>query len=270
VSEQKEYLLGVNPVELDRLRFQHSVWKGVTDRFFDRLGVGKGWKCLDVGAGPGFVAIDLRERVGAGGEVVALEPSEMYLHHFGEEVRRRGWSNVHCVQGTAETASLPPHSFDLVFARWVIGFVPDPERFLTQLFATLRPGGVIALQDYVYEGLSLHPMGGPFDQMADAVRAYWRIGGGDPYIAARIPHFFRKHGLHLVDYTPTCLAGGPDSAVFEWAHRFFQAHTQVMVDKGIVTQAKGDAMWSDWLTHKANPDTVFISPIVVDMAGKVE
>ncbi|HEV8537790.1 MAG TPA: hypothetical protein VGR15_02605, partial [Bacteroidota bacterium] len=152
-------------------------------------------------------------------------------------------------------------------ARWVIGFVSDPEKFLMPLFEALRPGGIIALQDYVYEGLSLFPRGGAFEGMADAVRAYWRSGGGDPYIAARIPIIFKNHEVRLKEFTPNVLAGGPESGVMEWAHRFFSTHIQVMVDKGVITRERGDAMWSDWLAHRANPDAVFVSPIVCDVAG---
>lgn len=265
--KQSDYLLGVNQAELDRLRFQHGVWKDVTNRFFDRLGVKQGWKCLDVGSGPGFVAMDLRGRVGESGEITALEPSEFYLRWFENEATANGWKNIKFLHGTAETVQLPERYFDIIFVRWVIGFVPDPEKFLTPLFAALRPGGVIALQDYIHEGLSLFPRGGAFEGMAEAIRAYWRSGGGDPYIAAGIPSIFKKHGIRLLDYTPNVLAGGPESGVMEWAHRFYSTHIQVMVDKGIFSQEKGDAIRKDWLEHRSNPDAIFTSPMVFDVAG---
>jgi SAM-dependent methyltransferase len=267
MATSKDYLLGVNQTELERLRFQHGVWGGVTNRFFDRLNIQPHWKCLDVGAGPGFVAMDLHERLNDKGEITALEPSKFYLDWFEQEAKNRGWTNIRCIHGTAETAPLPERYFDLIFTRWVIGFVPDPEKFLVQLFSALRPGGIIAIQDYIYEGLSLFPRGGAFDGMADAVRGYWRSGGGDPNISASIPTYFRKHGIQLKDYSPNVLAGGPDSGVIEWAHRFFSTHIQTMVDKGVIRQEQGDAMWKDWVDHRSHPDTIFVSPIVVDVAG---
>lgn len=267
MTQSPDYLLGVNQQELERLRFQHGVWKGVTDRFFDRIGVQPGWTCLDVGGGPGFVAFDLRDRVGESGAVTVLEPSEFYLAWVREESARRGWKNVRALPGTSETARLPEAAYDLIFSRWVIGFVPSAEAFLAPLFRALRPGGVIAIQDYVYEGLSLFPRGGPFDRMADAVRAYWRHGGGDPYVAASIPTIFRANGIRLADYTPNCLAGGNTSDVFEWAHRFFVVHIHQMVERKVLAPADGDAMLKDWLAHRDNPETIFVSPIVVDVAG---
>jgi hypothetical protein len=53
----------------------------------------------------------------------------------------------------------------------------------------------------------------------------------------------------------------------EWAHRFFSTHTQMMVEKGIIPQKEADAMLADWDAHRQNPDALFFSPLVVDVAG---
>lgn len=264
----KPYILGINQEELERLRFQHGVWKHVTDAFFNRIGVDAGWKCLDVGAGPGFVSMDMRERVGNAGEVTALEPAEYYLEYFKAECETRGWTNTKYISGTAETAELPAETYDLIFVRWVIGFVPDADLFIRNLARSLAPGGIIAIQDYLYSGLGLYPKGGAFDQALETVIRHWAAGGGDAFIASRIPHIFRENGLELIDYSPQCQAGGPESDVFRWAELFFAKHMNLMVASGATTQELGDAMVADWYGHAKNPDTIFCSPIVVDMAGK--
>jgi ubiquinone/menaquinone biosynthesis C-methylase UbiE len=266
--ESEEYLLGVNLGELERLRFQHGVWKTVTDGFFDRLGVGSGWRCLDVGGGPGFVAADLRERVGESGMVTVLDPSSMFVGWFEREARRKQWGNVHTIQGTAERAELPTNAFDLIFIRWVIAFVPSPEEFIHQLLPSLRPGGTIAIQDYYYEGLSLFPRGGAFDRMADVVKAYYRSAGGDAYVAGKIPSILRQNGLALIDFTPHILAGGPKSAIMEWAHRFFVPHIPLMAEKGLITAKEAEEFLADWHNHRADLEALFFSPMVVDVAAR--
>jgi len=268
MSNESDYLLGINQTELDRLQFQHAVWGGVTNAFFDRLGVGAGWKCLDAGAGPGLVSADLRLRVGETGEVVALEPSEMFLAWFRDVIARSGWKNVHARTGTAEGAELPAGYFDLVFVRWVIAFVPDAEAFLAPLVRALKPGGLIAIQDYYYEGLSLFPRGGAFDRMPDVVRAYYKSGGGDAYVTGRLPRLFRTLGLELADFSPHQLAGRPGSGPFEWAQRFFLPHIPLMAEKGLITREEAAAFTADWLAHAADPDALFFSPVVVDAAGR--
>lgn len=263
----KEYILGANKEELDRLRFQHSVWKEVTDSFLDKLEIQKGWKCLDAGAGPGFVLFDLRERVGEKGEVTAVEPTNYYCNYMKREVQAKHWSNVRVIERTLEEAELPQEYFDFVFSRWVVAFVPETERFLKKLFDSLKPGGIIAIQDYNYEGLSLFPRGGAFDMMPGVVKKYYRSGGGDPYVGAIIPGIFRKNAIKLREYYPVCLAGGPESGVFQWAEKFFMGHTRLMAEKGLMSMEEADAALKDWKRHKENPDAIFFSPIVVNAAG---
>lgn len=263
-----EYLLGDGAHEVDRLRFQHSVWGPVTHHFFHRLHIQPGWRCLDVGAGPGLVSMDLREHVGERGEVTALEPSEYFRAWFQRHVVERGWNNVQIRPGTTYDVDLSESYFDLVFVRWVIGFVPSPEPFLAPLIKALKPGGLIAVQDYIHEGCALFPNGGPWDRFPELMRQWWRSGGGDPYVGAALPTVFRQMNLEVVDYTPTALTGSGDSRVMEWMGRFIHAQLPVMVERNLTSEQEAAAIRGDWEAHVKNPDTVFVSPFVIDIAGR--
>jgi ubiquinone/menaquinone biosynthesis C-methylase UbiE len=267
-GDPSPYLLGANEAELERLRFQHSVWEAVTERFILRLGIRPGWHCLDVGAGPGFVSWDLLDLVGKEGSVTLLDPSPFFLSYARKGAAERRHANVRFLEGKLEETVLPAEAYDLVLVRWVLSFVRNPAEFIGRIAPALRPGGILAVQDYAYEGLSLYPRGGAFERMPETVRAYYRAAGGDPYIAARLPALFRAKGLTLVDYSPTCLAGGPASGVMEWAHRFFTAHVPLMRDRGLLSAAEADDVLRDWSDHRSNPDALFFSPLLVDVAGR--
>ena len=149
-KNNSEYVLGVNEYELERLKFQNGVWKEYTNKFFDRLNIKKGCRVLDVGAGPGFVAIDLLESTGNSGEVTILEPADYYLNYFKEYCAKNKISNTKYIQGTVESSELPKNYYDFIFARWVIGFVPDAELFLDKL---VRRAG--ARRNHCFSGLCL-------------------------------------------------------------------------------------------------------------------
>lgn len=268
MSESKEYILGISQTELERLEFQHGVWKKVTDDFFKIINIRSGWKCLDVGAGPGFVSKEIREMTGDKGEVSVLEPSEFYLDYFKEISKKNNWSNIKYLHGNLEDVEIDKEYYDLIYSRWVIDFVPEPEKFLLKLLYALKKGGLIAIQDYIYEGIGLYPSGGPFDRIAEVVKAYWRIGGGDPYFIAKVPPLFRKNNIEMVEYSPVVLAGGNESGVFKWADRFFTGHLQTMSDMKIISEKEKNDLLNDWNDHKKNPDTVFVSPIVVNVIGR--
>lgn len=265
---EKEYLLGANDTELQRLQFQHDVWKDITEGFFNRLNLKKGIRILDAGAGPGFVSLDLLERTGKESEITVLEPSELFINYLKSYSANKKITNFKFINDKVENIPLPDNYYDFIFLRWVIAFVADPELFLEKLTSSLAPGGIIAIQDYAYEGISLFPQGGAFDEIPDAVRKYYNSTGGDPYITTKIPKMFKNLGIELIDFKPNVLAGGPHSGVYEWANKFFSTHIQHMADKGIVTQDKADAMLNDWIEHRNSEDSIFFSPIVVDVAGK--
>ncbi len=266
--EEKEYLFVTNEAELARLQFQHEVWRPMTDPFLERLNIQKGWKCLDAGAGPGFVSMDLRHIVGDEGEITLLEPSSYYINSIRSAAELNNWTNLKYIQGTVEESELPENYYNIIYSRWVISFVPDPEYFVAILAKALKPGGILAIEDYNYEGLSLFPKGGAWDKMPDIMKDYYKYGGGDPYVASKLPGIYKKYGLELIDYKPFSMAGGPDSGVMEWAHRFFIIHIPIMMEKGIITPVEGKALKDDWQAHRENPHAVFFSPMVVDAAGR--
>ena len=120
MSENKDYILGVNQTELDRLEFQHNVWRNVTDNFLDKIKIRNGWKCLDVGAGPGFVSADIRKLAGDEGEVNALEPSDFYLNYFKETCNKNNWNNIKFILGNLEDVEIEKNYYDLIFQGVVV------------------------------------------------------------------------------------------------------------------------------------------------------
>lgn len=263
-----EYILGTNRTEWERLCLQQRVWGGVSDAFLERLGVASGWSCLDLGCGPGLTLPSLRSRIGESGSIVALDESPLWHEHVGELVRAEGWRNVRQIEARIEEAELAPQSFDLIFARWVLSFLPRCEELIGRLASLLRPGGVLALQDYNHEGISIFPESEDFRVVVQATREMFRASGGDLFVAGRLPGYLRAAGLELCEFHSTVLCGGPDSGAFTWADAFFPHHSQAMLDKGLIDTEQRERFLEQWSERRANPDAVFFSPIVVDVAAK--
>src|SRR4051812_31234776 len=71
--------------EFDRLRGLESLYDDNTTCRLRDLGVGAGWRCLEVGCGAGGVARWLADRVGATGRVVATDLDPRFLHGHGRD-----------------------------------------------------------------------------------------------------------------------------------------------------------------------------------------
>jgi SAM-dependent methyltransferase len=96
-----------------------------------------GAQTLEVGCGNGSVSAWLAERVGPSGKALAvdLDLSLVDVHLPNLELRKEDI--------TAQPVE--PGGFDLVTARAVLHHVPDAERALANLVASLRPGAAILL-----------------------------------------------------------------------------------------------------------------------------
>src|SRR6267142_3617442 len=90
----RDYVLGTHDEELARLGLQHRVWRPVVLNCWQRVGITVGKRVLDLGAGPGYAAIDLAEIVGPPGEVVALERSQNFVRAMESTGRARSLTNV--------------------------------------------------------------------------------------------------------------------------------------------------------------------------------
>lgn len=253
--------------ELQRLGFQHEVWGGVTERFLDRLAVRPGARILDLGCGPGFVLDSLARRAGPSGSVVALDESPRWIEHLHAREPRPGEAPIEVRRARLEDLAAPAGGFDLIFARWVLSFPANVDRIVARLADALAPGGVLAVEDYQHEGIALFPDSPGFRAAIRATRALYRGRGGDPFIAARLPGLMRRAGLEVVDMTPNVLCGGPQSPAFRWAGAFFPHYSKSLAEQGLMSEAEREQFLAEWEAAAANPDAMFFSPYVVDLAA---
>ncbi len=263
-----EYLLGTSDHELERLGLQHGIFGDITAQVLDAARIGPGMRVLDAGSGPGFVTADLRERVGAEGRVVALEESERWVEHLREHAARQGWQNVELRLGKLEHAELAREAFDVVFLRWVLSFLPDPEGVLRRLAAGLRPGGRCVVMDYNHEGISAYPDSPGFRAAVRACREAYAERGGDTRIMLRMRALFRGAGLVPEPMQPFVIAGGPGSPVHRWLDTFFPFHATQWAESGLLSAAEHSQFLSEWRGLAENPDATFFSPIIVGASAR--
>jgi SAM-dependent methyltransferase len=104
----------------------------------DDAGVARGMRVLDVGCGPGGLALELAGRVGAE-HVAAIDPSTTFTAACrarvpGADVR----------EGTAEHLPWADDAFDAALSCLVIGFMRDADAGVREMARVTRPGGTVA------------------------------------------------------------------------------------------------------------------------------
>ena len=152
---------------------------------FDRLKVKRRWRILEIGPGQGSLHMELRRRLR--GPVDAVEPSSAFADALRRRSRRDGFGDGALWHCNLIDAPLPPAAYDLIFARWVFLFLPDPEAHLQKLVSALKPGGRLAIEDYSRWTLRMVPEPPEWDNFLKADGAFFESQGGDVNIGARLP-----------------------------------------------------------------------------------
>jgi SAM-dependent methyltransferase len=193
------YLLGNRQTEAgERFDAFAALFDPTTFRHLERLGIGSGRRCWEVGAGGTSVVSWLAKQVSPTGEVVATDIDTSLLAamaHPPVNVR------VHDV-GAEEP---PGEGFDLVHARLVLVHVPDREQALRSMIKALRPGGRLLIEDAdpVLQPLACPDEHGPEQQLANRLRHGFRQlladCGADLSYGRRLPRLLREAGLRSVE-----------------------------------------------------------------------
>ena len=145
----------------------------------DAIGVGEGWRCLDVGAGGGSVTRMLAERVGSTGSVLAVDLDTSLLDELASdrvEVRRHDLLSD----------PLPEAAFDLVHARLLLMFLSPRLGALERLVSATRPGGWVASIAPDFTAVALSPTSLVWQRVWSRFLDAAMAGGWDPGYGARL------------------------------------------------------------------------------------
>ncbi len=117
----------------------------------DRAGIAAGMRVLDAGCGPGRLTLPAARRVGPAGDVVALDAQPRMLEELTRRVHAAGLANVRTMfgglgEGTLQ-GKLQPGGFDRALLVTVLGELPDRLGGLREIFAALRPGGMLSVTE---------------------------------------------------------------------------------------------------------------------------
>ncbi len=110
-----------------------------------------GMTVLDVGCGPGRLALPAARAVAPDGAVVALDLQEGMLARARERALAAGIGNIRFVQGDWTRAELDIARFDRALLVTVLGEIPDQAAALQAIHRVLKPGGLLSVTEIVFD-----------------------------------------------------------------------------------------------------------------------
>jgi SAM-dependent methyltransferase len=173
-----------------RLTLLQAVYDPGTISRLEALGVGPGWRCLEVAGGAGSIARWLCDRVGGSGTVTAVDLDPRFLELDpppGLEIVRRD----------VVADGLPGDGYDLVHVRALLMHLARPGDLIAEMAARLRPGGVVLIEEADFYPITATGSG-LYLELFEASCAVAARMGGDWNWARHLPASVAAAGLTVI------------------------------------------------------------------------
>jgi 2-polyprenyl-3-methyl-5-hydroxy-6-metoxy-1,4-benzoquinol methylase len=132
-------------VELDNPVFRNNSARAI----IQHLDLQPGMKVLDFGCGPGRLTIPVARQLGPKGEVIAYDVQPGMLRRTQEKAQAANLSNIRYLQAGSGTNPLGRNHYDCALLVTVLGEIPDRSAALTEIFAALKPGGLLSITEVI-------------------------------------------------------------------------------------------------------------------------
>jgi arsenite methyltransferase len=199
-------------------------------RTLERLALKPGERVLDLGCGPGLLAVEMANAVGAAGHVEAIDSSPSML--VLAERRAAALENVHFWQADVTALPFEDASFDAAVCVQVYEFVPDIALALRELRRVLKPGGRAVVIDTDWESCVWHSGD---DARMQLVLASWDRHCPHPHLPRELGPLMRAAGLDVesVGVIPIVNTTHEPQTYSFGAIDMIAAHARTRLDPGI-------------------------------------
>jgi ubiquinone/menaquinone biosynthesis C-methylase UbiE len=184
---------GASASEHTRLLAMQEAYDPVTICQLEARGIAEGWRCLEVGAGAGSIALWLCKRVGNTGQVIATDTNTESLTYLNEP-------NLEILHHDITVDELPQNQFDLVHARFLLDLLPQRDVALDRMVGALKPQGWIILEEFDSITSVPDPSIGDnhvalFLKIQNAMRRLWAQNGFDAEYGRKLMRQLLSRGL---------------------------------------------------------------------------
>jgi ubiquinone/menaquinone biosynthesis C-methylase UbiE len=233
-----------------------------TAALLDRVGVKAGMRCIDLGCGGGEVTFEIARLV-APGTVTGVDMDEVKLELARNAAAERGFDNVaftarNLNEWTDESV------YDLVYARFVLQHLSRPVDLLRRMWAAVRPGGAIAVEDADFDGWACDPLNNGFDFFVRTYAEAIHRRGGDHALGRKLLRYFAEAeitgpDLNLVQ--PVYTAGDPNRLALST----LESSSEAILSEGIASEEELHAAIESLRRFSNDPGTFILGPRIFQL-----
>ena len=234
-----------------------------TAALFERAGLAPGMRCIDLGCGGGEVTMEIARLVAPGGSVTGIDIDEIKLDLARQAVAARGLGNVE-FRALSVGDWDDPGGYDAVNCRFLLQHLSEPVDLLRRMWAGVRPGGVLIVEDADFDGWCCHP---PHEAFGFFVRTYCQVlrrRGGDHAMGRKLYACFLAAGIprpHVALVQSVWTEG--EAKTLAWST--LEATSDAIVSEGVASEDEVMAALGALRDFTADPDTLICAPRVFQL-----
>ncbi len=213
-----------------------AIYDPQTIRHLETLGVARGWRCLEVGAGSGTIAKWLADRVGPTGHVLVTDVDIRFLEPM------RG-ATLEVRAHDIGSDPLPKAEFDLIHTRLVLMHVRERDIALARMVSSLKVGGWLLVEEYDSCSIPADPTLGSGEVLLRTHVAMLRLledGGVNRRYGRLLSGLLRERGLTSVGASAQLFMWQSESPGVAMMRANFEQLREAMIEANYITPRQFD------------------------------
>jgi hypothetical protein len=186
------------------------------------------------------------------------------------ELKERGLRNVQVVNADALKTGLEKNLYDVVHERLVLINLPAATQgaILAEMFALLRPGGTIALQEYDATSYVCYPEHPSWNLLLGLFNDTFHAAGGNEFIGRSVAGLLRSAGAEKVEIKAQ--VGFPKVGEYQRTHllSLIESMRDPVLASGRIGEAELKAHLTALSDHLSDPATTLIDKLIVQAWGQ--
>lgn len=201
--------------------------------FVQQSGLKEGMRVLDIGCGMGILACEIAKLVGPTGRVLGIDISQEQIDQSRLLAEREKISNVAFRQMSAYDIGTLKEEFDLIYTRYILMHIKDPQSVVKSALALLAKEGVMICDERGdnNDAFFCEPQNNGYDAWVNGNKFQMRVQGSDNTFGMKLHRIFQELGYtsSLCTFYSPCLVTKREKKILRLA--FEETAEKVIAEK---------------------------------------